>query len=281
MIIIIQIILSIIVIIVTSNSNNSNNNNSNNNYFHKYSNNNNNNNFKKYNNFNSKYKKNDDNHSSNNSDSFYSNNSLNNALNNSSNNNYNVNNKRNNYGKIILNNLKQFKRHMDTKNNCNNFNWDDINNLIVKSKVRMGDFIEGLIESCLTFTIGDSSFYYIDLYVNSIFNFYSEYFDEHDIADIKDVIVKHLKKLGNNLNYNKNYYLEDNWVIIIYYLINNRILAFSDFNTFNKEYNNIKRDVANVLNKVADYNKDNKSYFMKELKNSKFYNENKKIFENY
>ena len=265
-----------------SSTSNNNNNSSNNNYFHKYNNNNNGGNFKKYYTFNKYNKKNDDNHSSNTSDSFFSSTSLNNAMNNSSNNTYNINNnKKNNYGKIILSNLKQFKRHMDTKNNVNNFKWDDINDLIVNSKIGMNDFIEGLIESCISFTISNSSFYYIDLYINSIFNFYYDYLDENDISDIKDVIVKHLKKLGNNIYYNKNYYLEDIWVIMIYYLINSNILTFSFFNIFNKDYSNIKRDIINVLNKVVDYNKDNKNYFLKELKNSKFYNENKKLFEKF
>ena len=56
-------------------------------------------------------------------------------------------------------------------------------------------------------------------------------------------------------------------------------MAVSDFNIFNKEYNNIKNEIANVLKKVADYNYDMQNYLMKEIKNSKFYNDNKKIFE--
>ena len=273
----------------SSNSNNINNSQNNNNYYYKYSNNSNNsNNFKKFNNYNSKYSKNTISDNLNSNDSFYSNSNSNIInLNNSTNNTYNMNNsynqinKRNNYGKIILNNLKQFKRHLDNKNNINNFNWNDINELIVNTKIGMNDFLEGLIDSCLTFTINNNSFYYDDLYIKSIFNFYFEYFDENDVSDIKDVVVKHLKKLGNNLTYDKNFYLEDIWVMILYYLINNRILNFADFNIFNKEYNNIKRDIANVLNKIVEYNNDNQNYYMKELKKSKFYNDNKKMFEKF
>ena len=266
-------------------SSNTSNNSTNNNYYYKYSNNSNNsgNNFKKYNNYNSKYSKNsNDNNSiySNNSNSNNNNNNnnKNNTNNNTNNSNYNQNYKRNNYS-IILSNLKQFRRHIDNNNNSSNFNWNDINNLIVNSKVDMNDFMEELIESCISFTINNDSFYYVDLYIKSIFNFYYQYFDKNDINDIKNVVIKHLKKLANNLNYDKNYYLEDIWVIIIYYLINNQILAVSDFNIFNREYNNIKNEIANVLKKVADYNYDMQNYLMKEIKNSKFYNDNKKIFE--
>ena len=143
----------------------------------------------------------------------------------------------------------------------------------------MNSFIEDLIKSCITFTINNDSFYYIDLYIQSIFNYHSKYFNENEINEIKDVVIKHLKKLNNDLNYDNNYYLEDIWVILIYYLIKNKILAISDFNIFNMEYNNIKKEIANVLNKVVDYNYDSKNYFFKELKNSKFYNDNRKLFE--
>jgi hypothetical protein len=256
--------------------NNVNNNNN------KY-NNSNSNNFNKSNNYNSKYS--NDNISSN--DSFYSGASVTNSINSSTNNttniNYNNQNKKKyNNRKIILNSLKQFKRHIDSKNNSNNFNWDDIHNLIMESKIGMNDFMEELIESCLTFMINDNSRYYVDLFVKSIFNFYNKYFDHNDISDIKDVVIRHLQKLSNNLNYNKNYYLVDLWVIIIYYLIYNQILVISDFNIFSREYNyNVKKEVINVLNKVVDYNYEAKNNIKKELKNSKLYNENKKMFEKY
>ena len=71
-------------------------------------------------------------------------------------------------------------------------------------------------------------------------------------------------------------------VILVYYLRNNQILVISDFNIFSIEYNyNIKKEVINVLNKVVDYNYKSKNNLKKELKNSKLYNENKKMFEKY
>ena len=279
---------------------NSNNKMNNNNSYYKYNssniinninnnnnkyNNSNSNNFNKSNNYNNKYS--NDNISSNMNDSFYSGASITNSINSSANNtiniNYNIQNKKKyNNRKIILNSLKQFKRHMDSKNNSNNFNWDDIHNLIMESKIGMNDFMEELIESCFSFMINDNSRYYVDLFVKSIFNFYNKYFDHNDISDIKDVVISHLQKLSNNLNYNQNYYLVDLWVIIIYYLINNQILVISDFNIFSREYNyNVKKEVINVLNKVVDYNYEAKNNLKKELKNSKLYNENKKMFEKY
>ena len=180
---------------------------------------------------------------------------------------------------VLLNNLKKFKKYLDNKNNSSNFNWEEINNLLINSKIGMYDFMEELIEACRIFAINNDSFYYIDLYIKSIFNFHSKSFDENDIKDIRDVVVKHLKKLSNNLNYDKNYYLEDIWVTIIYYLINNEALAISDFNIFNRDYNNIKNEIANVLKKVINYNYSSKNYLMKELKNNKLKKKNKKMFE--
>jgi hypothetical protein len=223
---------------------NNSNNSSNNNYSYKY--NNNGNNFKNYNNFNNKYSK------SNNNDNNYS---------------------------IILSNLKQFKRHIDNNNNCDNFNWNNINSLIDNSNKDMKNIMQGFIDSCITFTINNDSFYYVDLYIKSIFNFYSEYFNEKDINDIKDIIIKNLLNSYKNINNDKNYYLEDIWVIIIYYLLNNQILEISDFNIFNKENNNIKNEIANIFKKVIEYNYDTKNYFMKEIKNSNFYKDNKTLFD--
>jgi hypothetical protein len=260
--------------------NNNKNNNSNNNY--KYNNNNsnnninnnykyNNNNGTKYNNYNNKYSK--DNNYSNKNDN---NNNLknNNTFN-------NQNNKRYNYRKTITNNLKQYKKHIDFNKNSDSFNWDDIHNLIITSKIGMNIFIEELVESCKIFMINDDSSYYVDLYIKSIFNYYSDYLEPNDISDIKDVVYKHLQKLANNLNYDKNYYLEDIWVMIIYYLINNQILTISDFNIFSNEYNNIKKEIVNVLKKIVDYNYDTKNSFKKEVKDTKFYSDNKKLFEQF
>ena len=113
----------------------------------------------------------------------------------------------------------------------------------------------------------------------SIFNYYVNYFNEEDISEIKEAMIKNLKNLDNNLNFDKNYYLEDILVLIVYYLVNNQILSFSDFNAFNREYNNIKKEMIKVLDKVVKYKYDKKNYLTSELKKCKFYNENKKMLE--
>ena len=84
---------------------------------------------------------------------------------------------------------------MDSKNNINKYNGDNIHNLIMELKIGMNDIMEELIESCLTFMINDNSRYYVDLFVKSIFNFYNKYFDHNDISDIKDFVIRHIQKL--------------------------------------------------------------------------------------
>ena len=55
----------------------------------------------------------------------------------------------------------------------------------------------------------------------------------------------------------------------------------SDFNAFNKDSINTKKSVANILIKITEYNRDSKKFWISELKASKFYNENRKLFDIY
>ena len=212
-----------------------------------------NNNYNKYNNsnnnlYNMKYNKGnlDNNNSITKTDSFYN------------------NIESNNNKKKILNNLKLFKRHLDNNKYINNFNWDDIHNLIVYEKIGMNDFIEILIESCSNFNINKQSKYYIDLYIKSIFEYYKDCLEKQDYYDIKESVTKNLENLYNNQNI--NYYLEEILIILIYYLLDNQIIKMSDFNVFNKDSINLKKSVANILIKIADYNRDSKKFWITELK---------------
>lgn len=175
--------------------------------------------------------------------------------------------------------MKLFKRHLDNNKYINNFNWDDIHNLIVYEKIGMNDFIEILIESCSNFNINKQSKYYIDLYIKSIFEYYKDCLEKQDYYDIKESVTKNLENLYNNQNI--NYYLEEILIILIYYLLDNQIIKMSDFNVFNKDSINLKKSVANILIKIADYNRDSKKFWITELKATKFYNENRKLFDIY
>ena len=178
-----------------------------------------------------------------------------------------------------MNNLKQFRRHIDSKKYINNFNWDDIHNLIVYEKIGMNDFIEILIESCSSFNINKQSKYYIDLYIKSIFEYYKNCFEKEDFYDIKNTVIKNLENLYNNQD--NNYYLEDVWIILIYYLLDNQIMKMNDFNNFNKDSYNIKKYIADILRKIIDYNRESKKHWINELKATKFYIENRNLFDIY
>ena len=186
--------------------------------------------------------------------------------------NYNDNNQ-----KTVLNNLKQFKYHIDANKHIDNFNWKDIHNLIVYSKIGMNDFIEILINSCSNFYINSQSNYYIDLYLKSIFEYYKGYLTKNDFNDIKEVIVKNLQNLYNNQN--NNNYAEDVWIILIYYLIINQIFPMAYFNSFNREPYNIKKFVADIINKIINYKRETKKHLILELKSTKFFYENRKLFD--
>ena len=64
-------------------------------------------------------------------------------------------------------------------------------------------------------------------------------------------------------------------------MLDNQIIKMSDFNVFNKDSINLKKSVANILIKIADYNRDSKKFWITELKATKFYNENRKLFDIY
>ena len=201
----------------------------------------------------------------------YDNNSIsNNETYTSGNNNYNNQ-------KIVSNNLRQFRYHIDNKKNINSFNWKDIDNLVIQSKIGMNDFIEILIDSCYNFNIKSKSIYYIDLYLKTIFEYYKKYFDKNDFSDIKDAIVKNLEKLYNEQN--NNSYLEDVWIILIYYLIINQIFPMSNFNSFNRESYSIKKYIADIISKIINYNREAKKHLIIELKSTKFFYDNRNIFD--
>ena len=231
--------------------NNTNRVNNNNNYYHKH------NSYSNNNLYNPKYSKGN-----------YDNNSTNNGDNTSINNNH----------RIVFNNLKQYKKHYDN-NNLKNFKWDDIDNLIIKSRIGMNEFVEVLVDSCKSFNINNKSAYYIDLYIKSIFEYYKGCLDENDITDIRNTTMEKLENLYSSQN--MDYYLENIWIILIYYLINNQILSISDFNIFNKNTFSIKKSIANILSKIIDYNRESKKYFISDLKATKFFNENRNLFNIY
>ena len=194
---------------------------------------------------------------------------------------YNNNNTTsNNNQKIILNNLKLFRRHIDNNLYIDNFKWDDIHNLIVYEKVGMNDFIEILIEACLSFSINRQSSYYIDLYIKAIFDYYKNYLEKNDFNDIRDAVINKLESLYNNKN-NEYYYLENILIILIYYLMDNQILTMHDFNMFNKDSLSIKKNIAKIINKIIEYKRDTEKILFNKLKATKFYNENINLFDRY
>ena len=91
-----------------------------------------------------------------------------------------------------------------------------------------------------------------------------------------------LGELGNltteEINKEENKYINDIWIIIIYYLLQNKIMTMNDFNYFSNGYNKeIKNNIFTILNGVCAYNIENKQNYLTELKNTKFIYMNKNI----
>ena len=179
------------------------------------------------------------------------------------------------YSKIIRDNLILFKNHIDEKNTSDNFkNWEEIDNLFLNKKIPKYEIFKSIIEASKNFIDDKNNIYYLDIYIKVILEYYYNYFKKKDINEIKNTIFEELNNLSNEeINKEENKNIKDLWIVIIYYLLENKIMSMNDFDYFCKENNKeIKNNIYTILNDMCAYNKDNKDFYLKELKNTKFYN---------
>ena len=185
-------------------------------------------------------------------------------------------NKISNIALTIQKNLELFKTHIDKYKTGENFNnWTEIDDLFLNKKYKIGELIIEVIYACELFLDNkESNKYYIDIYIKIIFEYYFNYLENKDFDDIANRVLLEISNLKIE---EKNKF--DVWVIILFYLMENKILNMKDFNYFVKGFNkNIKKNVMILLNEVCCYNRDKKYYYFKELKNSKFATSNKNIY---
>jgi len=178
------------------------------------------------------------------------------------------------------NNLKSFKIHMDRYKASDNFeNWNDIDNLFYSKKILKSEIFKGIIEACKNIIKRKDDIYYVDLYIKIIFEYYCSYLNINDFNEIVKTVLEELSYIYNEeLQKEENQFLKDIWTIIIYYLLQNKIMKMNDFNYFCKGYSKeIKTNIISILNEVCRYNLENGYFFLKEFKNTKLANMNKKI----
>ena len=101
----------------------------------------------------------------------------------------------------------------------------------------------------------------------------------NDFNEIVKTVLEELSYLYNEeLQKEENQFLKDIWTLIIYYLLQNKIMKMNDFNYFCKGFSKeIKNNIFRILNEVCRYNLENGYFFLKEFKNTKLANMNKKI----
>ena len=189
------------------------------------------------------------------------------------------------YSKIIEKNIDLFKNHMNEYQSGDNFNeWEEIDSLFLNKKIQKYEIFISILQACKHFAKDKNDIYYIDIYIKIVFEYYYTYLDTNDINGIMNSILEELSKFAEEkIKQEENKYEIEKqiWIIIIYYLLQNKIMKMNDFNYFCKGYNkDIKTIIFNILNSVCCYNNDNKHFFLKELKNTKFANINKKILSN-
>ena len=182
--------------------------------------------------------------------------------------------------KIILNNLIIFKKHINEYESSDTFkNWEEIDNLFLDKKIKKSEIFKSIIEASKYFLENKNDIYYLDIYIKIIFEYYYNYLNKNDINDIANTFLGELGNLTNEeINKEENKYINDIWIIIIYYLLQNKIMIMNDFNYFCNIYNKeIKKNIYTILNGVCAYNIENKQNYLKELYNTKFISMNKKL----
>ena len=182
--------------------------------------------------------------------------------------------------KIILNNLILFKKHINEYESSDTFkDWEEIDNLFLNKKVKKSAIFKNIIEASKYFLENKNDIYYLDIYIKIIFEYYYNYLNKNDINDIVNSILGELGNLTTEeINKEDNKYINDIWIIIIYYLLQNKIMTMNDFNYFSNGYNKeIKNNIFTILNGVCAYNIENKQNYLTELKNTKFIYMNKNI----
>ena len=193
----------------------------------------------------------------------------------------NLNNKSNNnnkiveYSKIFRDNLNLFKNHLDENKSSDKFNnWEEIDNLFLNKKIPKDEIFKSIIEAIKYFIEDKKDLYYIDIYMKIILEYYYNYFNKNDITKIVNVILEELGKLSNEeIKKEENKNIKEIWIIMLYYLLENKIMTMNNFDYFCKGYNKeIQNNILNILNGVCNYNEDDDNIYLKELKNLKIAN---------
>ena len=184
------------------------------------------------------------------------------------------------YSKIIEDNLILFKNHINEYGSSDTFkDWEEIDNLFLNKKIKKSEIFLNIINATKYFIDNKNDLYYFDIYIKIILEYYKTYLYKGDINDITNALLEELSHLTcEEINKEENKYITDIWIVIIYYLLESKIISMNDFNYFSEGYNNeIKNNIFTILNGVCNYNIDNKKLYLKELTNTKFINMNKNV----
>ena len=184
------------------------------------------------------------------------------------------------YSKIIEDNLILFKNHINEYGSSDTFkDWEEIDNLFLNKKIKKSEIFLNIINATKYFIDNKNDLYYFDIYIKIILEYYKTYLYKGDINDITNALLEELSHLAcEEINKEENKYINDIWIVIIYYLLESKIISMNDFNYFSEGYNNeIKNNIFTILNGVCNYNIDNKKLYLKELTNTKFINMNKNV----
>ena len=201
-----------------------------------------------------------------------------NIINNNIDINNNINNKQSIYFEIFENNIINYIEYMKKYGDSNNFNkWEEIDNLFIDENIQKSEIFKSLIESTKKFYIEKGEISYIDIYLKIILEYYSGYFSTNDIKEIIDFVFTEISEISKDENDDINKF----WSIIMYYLLENKIIKMNDFNSFCKGYNNeIKYNIFMILKDAFNFDSNKKKIYLKELKNTKFGNINKTLMMN-
>ena len=179
----------------------------------------------------------------------------------------------------IYNDMNRFKKHISSnkKNTEHNYSWKYIDKLIMKDKIPFAEIIVAYIEAATSYLNNNNDKHFSDTYFRVILEYYNQYFSQDDCDAIVSTVTEQLKNLYNDSI--ENYYLNDIWTCVMFYLMDNRIFFTKNFNAFRGDSKENIKCIIGLMLDIAMYSQEKKKVILKEVKNSYLVRDNKDIMD--
>ena len=173
----------------------------------------------------------------------------------------------------ILNDLLCFKRHIDYNgaNSAYSYSWTYIDRVIMKDKIPMTEVISSFIDAANQFMSNQREMKIAYNYIHIILEYYNHYLSQSECDAIVDETLSNIKELAMN----RDDRVKEVWIRVISALCSSNIFLMKNFNYFLKENVETIAYILRLMNDIAKFAPENRSYLLKEMRNTKIYKDNK------